>query len=1588
MKFLNILALAFLTAACVGTDKVSDVFGIQNGEDTSIPGGCVSAEAIDQTRIRVTYNFPSQATMGKIIANGVEVASIPNPGSGLGSITIPNLLEGLQYTFRCSATLNGVDREGVLTAQAQVVNRLAPDFDGLESTVLGIPGYVTLSWQEPGTAGAGVAALAAYYKVRTFLGPQIDPALEILPHHEVLLGQNAFTVGQIGDEIELTFHVSACTINHICDANSITNTVTIPKYMAPINTGAISATGVLGSTVNGKSSVEIGVNWDHTPNYGGLTKRHLYVSENATHNNDLTNFTLYKTENIVTYDPGHSILFSAAEEGKEYFFIVRGEDGSGQIHPNNEVVSIVVPDLTPAQFSGLNALALGTNKEKDIVVIFNSIIHNPNDVVNYKLYYTSVPFGSATAPADSCTNTSAQVKDYSTQLVASNTQNVQITFNEAQPRRNYNMCLKTIDFSGNISKTEVNGTITTIDTTAPTFAGAQSDTLIFYDGNTATPNTLKVSFPKSLSTDVNLYRLDFSIKNLETNALSSISKSITKDLFLQKCNASSCTINYNLIDGVFGENQEVKVVINACDDGIILPQGQENCSLLTQPSNAVQTGDMTGPQFFASTLSLSSPLEGKIDFSWVNPQASSIDGLYSPSQLAYFKIYLVDVDTDNYTGLLALNSATSVFRVDCANGICPNNHSLINFEAYSKPYFTIIAFDQTGNPSPSFEVSQVAKQIVVKDTTAPNFTGTTLTYNAATFKVFAPIAYDNQMTSGSQIHYQVYYKKDSDFSDTELQNPSTAPLVITSGDFTYSSYQQNTVPNLNLSFDLPISSMSQGNYFYTICAFDESNNNRCINRSAQLTIVDLVAPSIKLAEARSSLNYSKIRTDEEKKWVIQLQFEDTSTPMNQLIINVYQKFSAAETDIATKNDPNIMASFGSLDDTGKVTSSVLSALPNKHNWFAHYMVQVFDGYNTVEKTFSLKFSTQVAIAEFRPRTLKSGVSNTVAIKGSGFSYSGIHGVSSTVTIGGSNCSSLDYVSENYLLCTITPSSSGSVSVSVQDSTNSEALRNITVDNNDTCVESGSGLITSPFIICSATQFMSLLTNVTNGFQGTNKYFRLGANLNFSGINYLNPNSIKGTTISDIEAAGLVPNFDGGGYFLSNISIGNLGNTALPVGLFSQVSTGSVKISNLNVYNMLNKLNTGNTYIGGILGSANAQGGKTYFENIGMYKKASDNTSQFIGGESNLGGLIGYSTTPVLFKDITLNLDFSVNSTITRQIGGLAGLVVLGKASNIHVQTSLTSSAGTSFTAAAGIIGQVSSFNCSSTPCQFSNLSSDYTLTTNGGYSLASLFGRVSANQSFVIQDSSVKFNLNQTSANSLVNGAGGLIGRLIANAKITGQIFRSQLHSSTLNVNKGNLTTPSYGVGGLVGTFDNNHAALLSVESSRTINSTIVYTGKQGIGGLIGQIVSTSSVLPVAPGKVLEILDSYTQMTVTGYSSTSPSNIGGLVGGINLPYSAENGANDLEISRSYTYNCYAGDVSAAGGLVATDNSMVGMKTSIVNSYYNSNHAIAGCNGLVTSYDDLGTKYSKNALNTQATFEGFSFSTIWKMNALGMGPEFK
>jgi hypothetical protein len=1578
MKIAKLLLLLMTTSACVGTNEqqIGDVFGISDTKRNKIPGGCVNAKAIDQTRIQIDYEFPSEVTTGKIHANKIEVASIPSPGEG--SIIITNLLEGLKYDFNCFGVINGVTRESEDSVSSKVINRLAPQFDGLKKAELRNPGYVKLNWDEPGAASSGQSALAAYFKIRTFRGASINAELEIYPHLTAFLGQNELIVGQFGDEIDLTFQVSACTFDNICDSNTKIQNVSIPQYMAPLNTKAVAAEGVSGEKTNGYNSVRITTNWDHSANFGGLAKRHLFVSEV----NELSTFTNYKTEILTSYNPEKSILFSNAEEGKTYYFIVRGEDRVGQIDNNNNIISYTVPDLTPANFAGLNSLSLGDNKENTVIINFNTIKHSPNDVIKYRLYYTSKSFVSGIQPANACSAKDASWKDYSSALFIEEKLNEQIVFNEAIPRSVYSFCLKTLDFSGNISKTTTSGSITTLDTTAPVFSGAQNDSLVFNNGSSSiNPNTLIVKFSKSISLDVSSYKIKFSIKEMETQVVKEVTTVLSKDLFLQRCPGNFCATTYTLSDNIFSGNQEIKVQIQACDDANLLPLGVQNCTTTTNTSNIVSTGDLTGPNFASNTLRALSDAEGKATLNWTNPIPSAGKN-YHPSQLNSFKIYLVDTALDSYQSLLARTSSNNVFSVNCNAGLCPSSITISGLEPFSYQTFVAIAFDDVGNPSPMFNLSNVLATTQILDSTPPFFTNTNLSSDAAALKVISPIAYDNQSENGTKIYYQVYFKKDLDFSLSELSDPSLVSGIIQTQSFSYQSYKSNSTSVQNLSFDVPVSNMQVGTYYFTVCSRDESQNKNCIKSSSTFILNDTIAPVFELVQTRSNINLQNLRMEKEKVWRLAIKVEDP-TANNGLNLKIWRNDSDSANHLVNTNGAPIINE--SISSGVQWNSSLLSALENKENWYAHFQIRVWDGYNTVERKLTVKYSTKISIESFRPRTLKSLATTTVAIKGVGFSKATIHGIDSNVIIDGTPCEKLTYVSEKYLLCKITPKSSGAARFTVSDSTNSISIKDLTVGAQDSCINSGNGLYNSPTIICSVQEFLNLLSDTTNGFS-SNKFFKLGANLDFTGYTISNRTSILGSANTNEMK------LDGDGFFLSNLNIlptNQNGATAI----FS-LSSKHVKIANLNLLNIKNATSPTTTLNSVLIGSAATTGqdaGSNSFDNIGLFQ------SKIVGYAGfTSGGLIG-SGHLVSFNNIELDMEFdimySAGQNQNSSVGALAGIGTFTNISGVNGSVVINGD-NTAFSFSSAVGGLMGVGTTSSSTVE--NISLETVIVPGksnsnlGAISNAGgLFGRLNLVTNASIQSSSIKFNLSplyQASTSSKVGSVGGLIGQVTTST--TGA--KSNLRFNQVLVNDSNLTIRGtsfssfgdLGIGGFVGTFTNLNASLLSIVKSRIINSTFNFNNTINLGGFVGAANTNNiSYSPFNTEAILSIEDSFTQITISG-SSFPEASIGGLFGTNKLSYSA-----DILLNRTYTYNCYQiNDNSRTGGLVSEALHQPFALT-VNNSYFNQSHAENGCSGKNTSYEDRGIKFNANALNLQATFANFDFTKTWFMNSL-TGPELK
>ncbi|MEI6080254.1 MAG: hypothetical protein WCQ53_06445 [bacterium] len=354
----------------------------------------------------------------------------------------------------------------------------------------------------------------------------------------------------------------------------------------------------------------------------------------------------------------------------------------------------------------------------------------------------------------------------------------------------------------------------------------------------------------------------------------------------------------------------------------------------------------------------------------------------------------------------------------------------------------------------------------------------------------------------------------------------------------------------------------------------------------------------------------------------------------------------------------------------------------------------------------------------------------------------------------------------------------------------------------TTFESGSGVATDPYIICTPTQLNligALNEDPNYDYPLLNKYYKLGTNLDMSSTPY-NP---IGNITSTLK--GFTGSFDGNGKTISGLNIGSTGSfiAFIPylapgglvrdLGLSITVTGSSYYTAGLVAYGVSGTIL--NSYVIGTIQGQSETGGLmghgTYMNITGCYSTAN------VTGSSSVGGLIGSTDSPSFVtnsyatgavvgsgdhvggligssQSVVLSCMATGNISGVSYVGGLIGQVRSGTFASDTTNSYATGSVTASGNLTGGLVGELGADSNI-----FSSYSTGPVLNTGGGYT----GGLVGNNDGYSIIDS-----YSTSSVNSSGDFIGGFVGQHSANAH-----FIQNCYSI------GSVTGSSVSLGGFIG---------------------------------------------------------------------------------------------------------------------------------------------------------------------------------------------
>ncbi|MGH1467266.1 MAG: IPT/TIG domain-containing protein [Bdellovibrionales bacterium] len=1533
------------------------------GEDESAFDyqGCVSGQGVGTKSIELNFLFPAEATKVRVKRNGNSIAEFSEANATTSHIDDDGLREGATYLYTSEAFVDGLWAEGNNTLQLSTLAVNAPTFTGIDDAVAVDAHSVRVTW----TASIVDDPVSAYsYKIFANIGTSVD--WTALPRATVLQGSpSEAVIANLGDELDYSFGVRACSEGDVCETNVIERSVLNADDGAPLTTGA-----TILAIENGV--LKITAPWLETD--GGIARRYIYIRTGAVGGTNIGDYTLERTyvvSGVDRYDPPQELEIFPLQEGITYNVIVQDEDPSGNKAAIVGFETIVASDITPPSFSGISSLALGTPQDSVLTVSWTGIDTEAVDPLNggdkYKILALSASAPIVSDPCSLGTEVAElNVADYTAGITA----NYDLTgLNE---KTYYKVCVKAVDLAGNYSNNNNSINNNTLDVTAPDFVGLQA---ISYDNQSA---SLNLSWNESMAADIEDYQVTLWVNQPTPPPLPTV---IFKSHADFSTGASISNVEFSLAD-----NDQVYALVEACDD-TEPPFGVKNCSAVGIIRSTV-VPDVTPPAGFLGIegpTEIGTPLEGELLVKWHAPG--------DWSDYRGFKIYQVDPLTSDIT----LMKNCPCIDYGCTDQI--TQCSITGLNAYRTYRLHVRAYDQSNNETLYLDPSSNYTDKRTIDTTPPAFASNLVVGPSPIFELSWNPGVDNQyaLEPGAEVTYKIYQNNTAfDFSNPVQPDGN---LKIATTDL---SYQDGGF-------------VEAQSYFYTVCATDASANTYCDQLTRNFTVPDVTAPEI--------INLVSTKTLKSKVWELNWEMSDNISATDDLFVEIRRKVSIAG-DLATGADEVVYTGLGSsLVVAGNVASTTVATsldplsgvadLDRKINYL--FTVRDEEG-NESTSNITVESNNGLIISSVKGSVGPTTGGKLVTIYGSGFSSLVDNGVGedTSVTISGNDCTGVVVLSENAMTCT-TPAVgvAGSVEARVKTLINnpvtptnkvySESVLNngytysatpILCDDPgswDVDFADGTGISSDPYIVCNATHLENIKPISSSG-----AFFKLGDTIDLNGVSF--------DPIGNVTTK-FTGNFDGDGHVILDWTY----NNAQPnIGFFGYVS-GDFEVSNLGLVNVDI---TATQSVGGIIGVVEGGVNKTgIISNV--FVTGSVTADDFVGGligrkQNNhvnfnvidsyfvgdivVNGITGYGGGIAGFLGADAGGDFQTvyaegSVTGTKFLGGLFGNLGENKQVQGSFSRAVVAATGNN---AGGIAGEVKvgalvidTHSELGTVSGVDNIGglvglleggiedsySDMVVTSTGrraggaiGYADGATMTGIYTTRNHNVNDSSGGL-VGEMSDSSLTESyaLGGVTSTGVDVGGLVGKVFTSGsgAGSITKSYSKGLIDTTGSAVGGLVGTIEslaNSTVDLSEVFSTSQVGTDFALSNQQ-YGGLVGR-VNTSA------GSVVNITNCYATGAVYAGSFA-----GGLMGGFDFT------GGTINIDYCFAATPIPGGNTNRGGIFGKSDVAL---TNISNSFWDtdvSEKTIASTNGGFTGTANGHTTVEMQNYVTPI-YVGWDFTTVW------------
>ena len=915
--------------------------------------GCISGKALSGQEIKINYYIPEAAEKIVIRRDGKDIFSVSPEeivsdkslyvdGLYQTSYNDRGLKEGVEYSYQCVATLGEINVKGEKSLTLSTINTNAPTFKGIMSVDKLSANEVKIHW------GVTTGVPSAYFQIYYEPGQTVDFNR---PYKTIPAGDITLKIDHLGDELDYSYGVRACSNNDQCDLNTKVITVTMDDGGAP------KSIGIEKIEYNESSKLSAYAPWDHSD--GAIKFRRIFRMTGETSSNNFGDYSDYGVNGVEfqvvdPLAPPTILELGELQENTTYHFILRDYDAQGTSDNNMNVFTYKVGDLTPPLWpQGISTLESPSDvslKESALVAKFLGVSHESDNSIegasSYLIYILELtPEEAETNAKDSC-KVGSLFREFSVDNYVSG-QLHEYIITGLKSKTFYSVCMKVKDLAGNISDSKIHRTRLVYDITPPIFSGIKSITI--------ENKKIRFNWNPSPSNDIDHYKIVFWNDNANPNPIS-----------LAPVLASDGQNFFEISPEEYPNTQgdSLYAIVNACDDFNKYLPGNENCTSFNFNNyfELLNIPDLVAPLDFSGiTEVVRGNEDGKFIVHWETP--------LDRSDYAGYAVYKVTEGQLEPTPLK-----------NCAcddNGDCENNNlksCSITVDPGRAYYLTVLAFDSNSNVT-DFDINKTSPLMYAPDFTPPEFINGTSNIEADFIQDSRAVditfnkALDNQYDkSPSAIAYNIYRNvftdspcSSSNFTIGDIPNDPTLLL----GSYEPSKDELEDRYTYRDVYDLE----SNKTYLYRIEAIDQQNvpSEYLVGASVNatqdttfscVTVGDMVKPVFQgggnscpeFEESGGCISINKTNNSEEAKtWTISWDMidPDNGTPQEDMITKVYVRKSDSENlpDLG-ENLSNINEVFTELVqyEAGALQyplEGTTSGPVNQDLWI-HYLVVIMD----------------------------------------------------------------------------------------------------------------------------------------------------------------------------------------------------------------------------------------------------------------------------------------------------------------------------------------------------------------------------------------------------------------------------------------------------------------------------------------------------------------------------------------------------------------------------------------------------------------------------------------------------------------------